>query len=323
MRKELELIEKIEHYLKGTLSESEKMRFDVDLSYDSFLQGEVQLQKDVMGGIERKVLKKEIDNAYKRYQRIQQVQKMVLMGLGLLLLSSTAYFYSRDSKTTDDLVTTQKVVTQMPNNLIATTDSKSNDILTDNASGHVEGSAVKTQSVPLPFKKKDTQVEQGKQVIIDPVAEIKSDKKAEVAKTSEISVKIKNTSNESIDKQITKEFNTLDNNNVVAPGNPLAADAPKTDTQTKLFVPSAFSPNGDGVNDVFKIPVEGIVDLKCMIFTLEGEKVYEWSGIEGSWDGKTGIEKMQKNIFIYNIKVKYTGAQNFSSEQAGIVTIVK
>ncbi|MBL7883007.1 MAG: gliding motility-associated C-terminal domain-containing protein, partial [Bacteroidia bacterium] len=74
-----------------------------------------------------------------------------------------------------------------------------------------------------------------------------------------------------------------------------------TDTATVLIVvngdvtfsvPNVFTPNGDGNNDVFYVSSEGLKELKVMIFDRWGLKMYEYEGINGSWDGRTtaGVE---------------------------------
>jgi gliding motility-associated-like protein len=54
-----------------------------------------------------------------------------------------------------------------------------------------------------------------------------------------------------------------------------------------LLIPNVFSPNGDGVNDVFTITANGYKNLQVVIFDRWGIKVGEWTGIAGSWNGQT------------------------------------
>jgi len=47
-----------------------------------------------------------------------------------------------------------------------------------------------------------------------------------------------------------------------------------------------FTPNGDGINDIFKIPPDDLRDFKCVILSNNGEKLFEWYNQEEGWDGK-------------------------------------
>jgi len=64
-------------------------------------------------------------------------------------------------------------------------------------------------------------------------------------------------------------------------------DSDTVDTTVILQIPNVFSPNNDGVNDVFKIKTNAIEELDCAIYNRWGERVYGWQGMGGGWDGKT------------------------------------
>lgn len=59
-----------------------------------------------------------------------------------------------------------------------------------------------------------------------------------------------------------------------------------------LIIPNVFTPNGDGMNDFFTIGTTKIVSLNCVIYNRWGQKLYEFNGIKGFWDGRTtaGVE---------------------------------
>jgi gliding motility-associated-like protein len=48
-------------------------------------------------------------------------------------------------------------------------------------------------------------------------------------------------------------------------------------------IANAFSPNGDGINDFFEVPVAG---TSLSIFTRAGQKVYENINYNNEWDAK-------------------------------------
>ena len=55
---------------------------------------------------------------------------------------------------------------------------------------------------------------------------------------------------------------------------------------TKLYVPNAFSPNGDGLTDTWLIPaLKACNKATIVIFNRYGEKVFELQGYNTPWDG--------------------------------------
>ncbi len=51
-------------------------------------------------------------------------------------------------------------------------------------------------------------------------------------------------------------------------------------------LPNAFSPNGDGKDDVFKIHTKNLKSLMVTVFDRSGKSIYQWDGLDGGWDGK-------------------------------------
>ena len=64
--------------------------------------------------------------------------------------------------------------------------------------------------------------------------------------------------------------------------------------------PNVFSPNDDGVNDVFKFDLGSLTLLSVSIFNRWGEKMCEWSSPLGGWDGRTASGVMASNgVYFY------------------------
>ena len=55
----------------------------------------------------------------------------------------------------------------------------------------------------------------------------------------------------------------------------------------EVTLPNVFTPDGDGVNDVFRITSTGYDAMECTIFNRHGEPVYRFYGLGGTWDGFT------------------------------------
>lgn len=54
-----------------------------------------------------------------------------------------------------------------------------------------------------------------------------------------------------------------------------------------IELPNFFTPNADGINDIFKPIARGISALKVNVYTRFGNFVYGWETINGFWDGYT------------------------------------
>lgn len=57
-------------------------------------------------------------------------------------------------------------------------------------------------------------------------------------------------------------------------------------TSSLTTVPTVFSPNGDGINDVLKIDGENIKEFTAVVRDSKGNLVFEWKSLEGFWDGR-------------------------------------
>lgn len=76
------------------------------------------------------------------------------------------------------------------------------------------------------------------------------------------------------------------------------------DYRDNLFVPSAFSPNGDGKNDVFRIAnitFQKIVEFR--VFNRWGQEIYSGAGNNVSWDGTWKGTPQDMGTYSYIIRV--------------------
>ena len=69
----------------------------------------------------------------------------------------------------------------------------------------------------------------------------------------------------------------------------LANNVSSITTEPKdFFIPEGFSPNGDGINDVFVIrEIANYPDNKFILFNRWGDKVFEASPYQNTWDGRS------------------------------------
>jgi gliding motility-associated-like protein len=74
-------------------------------------------------------------------------------------------------------------------------------------------------------------------------------------------------------------------------------------------VPNAFSPNGDGLNDVVKVEGKGIVELEFRIFNRWGLEVFYSSDSKVGWDGIYKGEPQEMEVYTYFAKAKFITGQ--------------
>ena len=91
-----------------------------------------------------------------------------------------------------------------------------------------------------------------------------------------------------------------------------------------IYIPSAFSPNGDNINDLFapKFNFEQLESYEFNIFNRWGELIFQGTDPSQSWDGTVGgTDLAQIDVYVYQIKVKDISGN--SVEKMGHVTIIK
>ena len=88
-----------------------------------------------------------------------------------------------------------------------------------------------------------------------------------------------------------------------------------------LYIPNAFSPNNNDLNDYFSIVAENIKTLNIIIFDRWGEIIYTSNDKYFKWDGTYNGDRVQQGIYGYIITAKgYTGDEN---TYKGTLTVVK
>jgi len=66
-----------------------------------------------------------------------------------------------------------------------------------------------------------------------------------------------------------------------------------------IYVPNAFTPNGDGKNDVLFVRSKMISEFNLLVYDRWGEKVFETQDINKGWDGKFKGKPCDPGVFVY------------------------
>ncbi len=88
-----------------------------------------------------------------------------------------------------------------------------------------------------------------------------------------------------------------------------------------IYVPNAFTPNGDGRNDEFKVYGDPIDELELIIYDRWGEKVFESSQKEDGWDGTFRGKTLAPDVYAYYVRVLCFNGEEFITK--GNVTLIR
>lgn len=73
--------------------------------------------------------------------------------------------------------------------------------------------------------------------------------------------------------------------------------------EENIFVPTAFTPNGDGVNDIWMVRADVKVDISVAIYNRWGEKVFESNDIQRGWDGVYNGSVSENGSYAYYLTI--------------------
>lgn len=89
------------------------------------------------------------------------------------------------------------------------------------------------------------------------------------------------------------------------------------------FIPNTFTPTGDQINEVFKPYFKDFIEYTLSIFDRWGNLIYQSTGTDGAWNGKTIEHKdAAQDVYVYRIRFR---APNDKKEQirTGSVTLLR
>ncbi len=95
----------------------------------------------------------------------------------------------------------------------------------------------------------------------------------------------------------------------------------QVDKESTLYLPNVFTPNGDGLNDLFKIPNTNITEFNIKIFNRWGELLFESNAIDTGWDGTYKGKAVTDGVYVYTLTA--TGTNKVNYEKRGHVTVLR
>lgn len=91
-----------------------------------------------------------------------------------------------------------------------------------------------------------------------------------------------------------------------------------------VYMPNSFTPNGDGINDVFKVEANGDAIFKLQIFNRWGDIVFETTDSEKVWlgDNDQAADTFVGNgLYLFKLTIK--GYKNEAIERTGTIQVIR
>lgn len=91
--------------------------------------------------------------------------------------------------------------------------------------------------------------------------------------------------------------------------------------EPELYVPNAFSPNDDGVNDIFYVHGNTIKEMRFEVYDRWGQKVFESNKPSFGWDGTFKGKKLTPAVYDYFVEITCLNNEKFFKK--GNITLLK
>ncbi len=94
--------------------------------------------------------------------------------------------------------------------------------------------------------------------------------------------------------------------------------------EPQVYVPNAFTPNGDVVNDFFKVYAQGVDSFHVTIYSRWGNVLYESDSPGFRWDGRSNGQMMPIGSYTYRINYSYTKhGLTLNEELVGVLQLLQ
>ncbi|MEO0900161.1 MAG: T9SS type B sorting domain-containing protein [Bacteroidota bacterium] len=93
------------------------------------------------------------------------------------------------------------------------------------------------------------------------------------------------------------------------------------DDQGEIFIPSAFTPNGDGLNDILYVRGKDIINLNFRVFDEWGNILFQTTSIENGWNGQFMGKPVTTDTYAYLAEIFLTDGRSFNL--TGHITVLR
>ena len=92
----------------------------------------------------------------------------------------------------------------------------------------------------------------------------------------------------------------------------------------EIFIPTSFTPNGDGINDLFEVKGANVTEFTMRIYDRWGVLVFHTSDITEKWNGSNSNNSYHSGTAVYNYVIRYKGKkEEETKEVTGNITVIR
>lgn len=100
-----------------------------------------------------------------------------------------------------------------------------------------------------------------------------------------------------------------------------ALDAETLSPFDDIYVPNAFTPNGDGKNDVVYVRSETVKELGFYVYSQWGQQIFYSANIAQGWDGTFKGSPQPVGVYVYHLKATMNNGRELTKK--GTITLIK
>jgi gliding motility-associated-like protein len=88
-----------------------------------------------------------------------------------------------------------------------------------------------------------------------------------------------------------------------------------------VYIPTAFSPNNDGINDNFTIFATNPTAFNLKVYNRWGQVIFESFDIQHTWNGTYQGEAVPMDSYVYTLEVVMPNGKHYHKQ--GIINVIK
>ncbi len=107
------------------------------------------------------------------------------------------------------------------------------------------------------------------------------------------------------------------NNQITSVSNAVEVEKPYA-----LYAPNVFSPDGDGINDFFRIIGQGLSNFDVEVYDRWGQMVFKSMNMNDQWNGTFNGKNMPTGTYVYKVKSSEFGTEN-EILKSGTISLIR